>query len=247
MYTWTSDIIGEGADVNARNRFGQTFLIAAIVLGNIEIVELLIDSGADVNGVDSRFFKTALMHAVERNFCKAVELLINKGADVNFRRTRRCAKMLLEAGADVNVSTAKGESGLMFTAWHDDMKCAKLLLRAGAMVKTRDTCDHNAIERYTNERRYIYSPPGINLIRLLFAAGEKINEKTTSYEVPSPSPRRNLNTPPRLADMCRDRIRDHLMEVSDVNLFDRVTELGLPRALTNYLVYDEDVETGANE
>ena len=254
--------------MNARNRFGQTPLIAAIVSGNIEIIKLLIDSGADISRIDSRFFKTPLMHAAERNSCEAVKLLVNKGADVNFRQKRRswvtallwavywghyeCAKMLIEAGADVNVTADTGESGLIFTTRHDDIKCAKLLLCAGAMVNVRDTHGLNAIERCIIERRYIYSPSGIDLIRILFAAGEEINDKTMSWlwrEAPPlvPSPGRNLNMSPRLADMCRDRIRDHLMEVSNVNLFVRTNELGLPKVLARYLVYDEDLETGADQ
>ena len=45
---------------------------------------------------------------------------------------------------------------------------------------------------------------------------------------------------------CRDGIRKHLLQMSNMNLFARVPKLGLPKPLQNYLLYnmklDEDNE-----
>ena len=46
---WVEDLIAKGADVNAKDRLGETPLFFAARLGRKEIVELLIAKGADVN------------------------------------------------------------------------------------------------------------------------------------------------------------------------------------------------------
>ena len=46
--------LADGADVNAKNDFGSTPLIAAALKGHKEIAELLISEGADVNSKNDR-------------------------------------------------------------------------------------------------------------------------------------------------------------------------------------------------
>ena len=46
--------LADGADVNAKNDFGSTPLIAAALKGHKEIAELLISEGADVNAKNDR-------------------------------------------------------------------------------------------------------------------------------------------------------------------------------------------------
>ena len=42
----------------------------------------------------------------------------------------------------------------------------------------------------------------------------------------------------RLMNICREAIRKHLLQMSDVNLFSRIPKLGLPTMLSQYLLYD---------
>lgn len=57
-------------------------LHAGAMNGNINILELLIDNGADINGIDeTHFSKTALLVAAEFNQKEAVEWLLEHGAD----------------------------------------------------------------------------------------------------------------------------------------------------------------------
>jgi ankyrin repeat protein len=44
-------LLAEGADVNARPRYGNTALIEAAVVGHADIVELLLAAGADATQV----------------------------------------------------------------------------------------------------------------------------------------------------------------------------------------------------
>ena len=41
-----------------------------------------------------------------------------------------------------------------------------------------------------------------------------------------------------LTNLCRESIRKHLLQISNVNLFVRVSELGLPAMLQEYLLYN---------
>jgi ankyrin repeat protein len=63
-------------------RASPTFLTQAARLGHVEIVSLLIASGADVNSLDGDAM-TPLMHASWNGHLKVVELLLNSGALVN--------------------------------------------------------------------------------------------------------------------------------------------------------------------
>ena len=69
---------------------------------------------------------------------------------------------------------------------------------------------------------------------LMFAAGETVDEykmwKVLHYLKPSG----DMN----LMNICRETIRKHLLQMSDVNLFVRVPRLPLPGLMTSYLLYD---------
>ena len=41
-----------------------------------------------------------------------------------------------------------------------------------------------------------------------------------------------------LMNICRETIRKHMLQMSQVNLFVRVPRLPLPRLMTSYLLYD---------
>ena len=54
-----------------------------------------------------------------------------------------------------------------------------------------------------------------------------------------------------LKNLCREVIRNHLLQMSAVNLFVRVPKLGLPAAVERYLLHDlsldDDLETVTNQ
>ena len=75
-------LIAEGANVNAKDKLGDTSLQVAAYQGHKEIAELLIAKGADVNAKDGDGV-TPLDLAIRFNRTETAELLIAKGADVN--------------------------------------------------------------------------------------------------------------------------------------------------------------------
>jgi ankyrin repeat protein len=117
-------LIDKGADVNARDSFGQTALIWASG-GQTEIAKILAEKGADVNARDNEG-TTVLMKAAGRGSIEIAIMLIDRGADVNASSNDgltalimavdhyEITKMLIEKGAEVNARTKSGVTAL----WH---------------------------------------------------------------------------------------------------------------------------------
>ena len=99
-------------------------------------ITLLINSGADVNKNSSIYRETALLCSIqESNSDREI------GANVNSTNARSLTasgvsalKLLLEAGADVNICDISGVSCVMKAAANGNAECMKALLKAGADV-----------------------------------------------------------------------------------------------------------------
>ena len=77
-------LLRSGADVDARDRHGQTALMLAAHQGHLEIVEALVGSGADLN-VTAKYNLSALMLAVIAGHVAIARLLARAGADLGLR------------------------------------------------------------------------------------------------------------------------------------------------------------------
>lgn len=84
-------LLDAGADVNLRNAnkgcLQYTPLHWAAYYGHLEIAEILISRGADLDAEDSAY-STPLYLAAEEGYPKVVEFLISKGAKVNVKSSR---------------------------------------------------------------------------------------------------------------------------------------------------------------
>ena len=92
--------------------------------GDLETVRTLTDSGAPVNRPDPRFFTLPLAWAATGDHADVVELLLARGADPNQRMgddntpmhtacffgASESARLMLEAGGDLNVPNRHGET-----------------------------------------------------------------------------------------------------------------------------------------
>lgn len=116
-------------------------LAEAAKAGNIDSVQTLIKSGADVNQT-SGDGTTALAHAAHRNDLPMVELLLKAGADVDlsndfgatalYLAAASADEMLIEkllmAGANPNTGLLSGETPLMAATSRGKLDTVKLLL-----------------------------------------------------------------------------------------------------------------------
>lgn len=60
------------ADVNAKNKYGNTALMDAVFIGGLEVVKYLIKRGADVNAKD-KYGDTELMKAASMGNLEVVK------------------------------------------------------------------------------------------------------------------------------------------------------------------------------
>jgi ankyrin repeat protein len=128
--------------------------------GHVDLVKLLLTSGADLEGVDQEG-KTAHMISAERGHASVTEFLLVKGADLErvdilgrsalsnaaFQGQKAVVPLLLRWGADADTTDHFGQTPLMRAAeWahghHVDV--IRALLAHGAAVDLRDKAGRTA-------------------------------------------------------------------------------------------------------
>jgi ankyrin repeat protein len=116
-------LLSHGANVNARERRGQSALMWAAAEGHAEVVEVLIQSGADFQTALPSGF-TPLFFAVREGRTRVVHALLEAGADVN-----RAMKPESKRGGK---SPKPGTSPLILAVENGHFQLAFELLEAGA-------------------------------------------------------------------------------------------------------------------
>ncbi|MDF3047638.1 MAG: poly [ADP-ribose] polymerase tankyrase-like [Candidatus Midichloriaceae bacterium] len=107
----------------------------AIMVGNLKIVKLLLDKGADVNAKIDGILDTPLHIATAYSHLEIVELLLERGADVN-------AKFAVNETTPLHASAIRG-----------NLEIFKFLYKNGADVNAKDNKDQTPIDyiiKYVN-------------------------------------------------------------------------------------------------
>lgn len=139
--------IDAGINPNAQNEAdGRTVLISAAARGDLEVVKVLLERGADVNVRDNKGY-TALFHALEARYDEVSEVLLNhpnldptaRGlngisalSSYVWRDKKEAVRKLLERGADVNAQDNDGDAPLHGAAQNGNVEIIDMLLAKGA-------------------------------------------------------------------------------------------------------------------
>ncbi len=141
-------LLRDGADVNASAGDGMTALHWAADAGEVEIANILIDAGANVDAVTRLGDYTPLHLASRQGSASLIEALLEAGASPNSNSTAggssalhfaagagsvAAIKTLLEHGAEVNGrESSRGQTPLMFAAAKGRADAIRALLANGA-------------------------------------------------------------------------------------------------------------------
>jgi len=198
-------LLSVGADAKAADATGISVLYSAADGNDTETIRLLVEAGADVNAADALGF-TPLIHAAGRYNIEAVKLLLAKGANVNamtgsgFNKVKagtiglgnwtpltaasqgpvELVRLLLDAGAKVDVPDARNMTALMLAAASDRPRpdVVRLLLARGANVNALSTEGETPLDW----ARKIGAPQVIQILKQSGAA----EGKRQPSELPAP-------------------------------------------------------------
>lgn len=152
----------KGYDINETKRleFGHSPLIIAVIYNDVELIEELIDSGADIN-FKNNFGDTALITALRcvNNKLEIIQELIAAGADANISNNEGSTALILSvpfekkeiitglirAGANVNAKNHNGDSALISAVTFDRITILKELIKARADINIVDSKGHTAL------------------------------------------------------------------------------------------------------
>lgn len=166
-------------NVNFQDKNMSTPLMFAAELENpeksLQIVQILLDSGADVN-LNNTLINDALIFATKTNNTDVIKLLIKAGANINNINNRgdnsliwsssygnaEIVELLLKLGANPNIQNDKKATALHFVTSNKNI--TKLLLDAGANPNLQDSDGDTPLTDAVSKNN-------IEIVKLLLNAG----------------------------------------------------------------------------
>jgi ankyrin repeat protein len=117
--------------------------------GNFDVIKMLIELGADVNGGDYGASENPLMHAARHGHLEI-------------------AQYLLENGADIEARSYEGNTPLLFAAWEGQLEMIQFLIKKGADINSTNDMNWNALMQACLQGFY-------SLAKILVEKGSDVN------------------------------------------------------------------------
>ena len=144
-------LLNSGANVNAVGLAGEPVIVGAVAADNAEVVELLINSGANIKGTNGW---NLVYKAAEYKSGDALGVLLKHDVDVDIRNDKGTTPLMVVAGsiyadsdriltltkkgADVNAKDKDGYTPLMYACTVGKADVAEFLIEHGADVNAVD-------------------------------------------------------------------------------------------------------------
>ncbi len=141
-------LLGSGAIVTGQDSRGRSVLHRAVEFGNLKVISLLLDAGADLKMVDQDGCTVLHLLAHGRGSAELVKFLIDRGADVKLKSTKYMqtalhsaafrdsgmVNALLQGGAEIDAVDGSGNTALLNAVNSGSIQSVKVLLDNGAAV-----------------------------------------------------------------------------------------------------------------
>jgi ankyrin repeat protein len=179
----TQLLLDHGANINLRNKRGQTALHLASQRGRLDFMELLLNRGAIVDVLDNGGF-TPLHLAISKMERRGAELLLKHGANIDLRNNKHqtalhlalqhshpnIIPLLLEKGANVDAQDDDGSTPLHRAISRADVELSRveLLLDRCTNINLRNNKGQTALHLASQHGR-------INIMRLLLEDGADVD------------------------------------------------------------------------
>jgi len=174
-------IITYPRDINAKGGFDSTALHAAVIKGNVDIVALLLEHGADMTTWNRNNW-SPLYEAARRGHLDVIRLLLYHHADVNSRTGKErtplfaasqegeleVTQALLQHGAAVDPRDKDSWTPLMLASQNGHLDVVRLLLENGATVDSREDNGWNSLMAASQNGH-------LDVVRLLLENGATVD------------------------------------------------------------------------
>jgi ankyrin repeat protein len=156
-----------GADLDSRySDHDGGILSVAINYNNPDIVRLLVELGADVNGCSEDGWGT-LSETITHGDLEMLEYLLEQGSDPNLEKgdggtylneaigydSLNIVRCLLDNGADINAPGVSGKTPLRYALQLNDLRTAFTLLDYDGIDFTIKDADGKSLSQYIDEMR----------------------------------------------------------------------------------------------
>lgn len=150
-------ILSLGADVNARNRNGESALYIAVEKNNRSVGELLLSCGADIFAANTKNVSPLRLaleneNGIEEWFLNSKTISKRDGSGntvlhfaSEWKLPKSTFEFLIQKGCDVNATNGNGETPLFSAAKADNPNSIDVLVQNGAAVNARDNLGSTAL------------------------------------------------------------------------------------------------------